>query len=156
LQRRKGEIKLDALDLEILRRIQNNCMTHCETIASELKIPASTLRYRIKQLESNGVIEGYYAKINPLSLGKDYLTIMFVRVKYGRDYDVVGKKLASIPGVWAVYFVLGEIDLIVHLRVKDRDDFLRTLDQFLEIEEIERTLTHVIIKVMKEDPRVDI
>jgi Lrp/AsnC family leucine-responsive transcriptional regulator len=156
LQRKKGEVKLDDLDYEILRRIQNNCMRKCETLAKELKIPASTLRYRIKHLESSGVIEGYYAKLNPLNLGKDYLTILFVKIKYGRDYNAVGKKLASIPGVWAVYFVLGEEDLIVHLRVKDRDDFLHTLDRFLEVEEIERTQTHVIVKVMKEDPRIDI
>ncbi|MBM5805995.1 MAG: Lrp/AsnC family transcriptional regulator [Candidatus Verstraetearchaeota archaeon] len=156
MQRRKGEVKLDDLDLKIVHRLQNNCMIHCETIASELKIPASTLRYRIKQLEKNGIIEGYYAKVNPLKLGKDYLTVVFIRIKYGRNYNAIGKRLASIPGVWAVYFVLGEMDFIVHLRVRDRDDFLRILDQFLDMEDIERISTHVIIKVMKENSRVEI
>ncbi len=120
-------------------------------------MPKSTIHYRIKRLEENGVIEGCYARINPAVFGIDYLTITFVRARYGPEYHKrVGEKLARIPGVWAVYFVLGDIDFIVMARHKNQDSVRRMIEKFLSMEEIERTSTHVIIEVIKEDPRLDI
>lgn len=151
------KIKLDSKDIEILKLLQKNSRIPLDEIARILNMPKSTIHYRIKRLEKLGVIESYYAKLNVESLGKDYITATFVRAKYGPGYhEVVGKKLASISGVWAVYFVLGDIDFIVLSRADDRDDFMRILNQMMSIKEIERTSTHVIIKVIKEDPRIEL
>ena len=150
-------IKLDNKDIEILRLLQRNGRISLDEIARTLNMPKSTIHYRIKRLERSGIIEAYYAKLNVESLGKDYITATFVRAKYGPGYhEIVGRKLASIPGVWAVYFVLGDIDFIVLSRANDRDDFMRILNQMMSIKGIERTSTHVIIKVIKEDPRVEL
>jgi len=150
-------IKLDNKDIEILRLLQRNGRVSLDEIARTLNMPKSTIHYRIKRLERSGIIEAYYAKLNVESLGKDYITATFVRAKYGPGYhEIVGRKLASIPGVWAVYFVLGDIDFIVLSRANDRDDFMRILNQMMSIKGIERTSTHVIIKVIKEDPRVEL
>ena len=152
-----SRIVLDKIDLEILKILQEDCRTSISTIASRLNIPKSTVHYRIKRLEEAGVIEGCYAKVNPEALHKDYLTITLVRAKYGPGYHKrVGEKLARIPGVWAVYFILGEIDFVVLARHKNLDGVRRMIEAFLSIEEIERTSTHVIVDVIKEDPRVEI
>ncbi len=151
------KMTLDKIDLEILRILQEDCRTPISAIASQLNIPKSTIHYRIKRLEEAGVIEGCYAKVNPEAVHKDYLTITLVRARYGPGYhERVGKKLASIPGVWAVYFVLGEIDFVVLARHKNLDSVRKMIESFLSIEEIERTSTHVIVQVIKEDPRVEI
>ena len=151
------KIKLDNRDIEILRLLQRNSRMPLDEIARALNMPKSTIHYRIKRLEKMGIIEAYYAKLNVESLGKDYITATFVRAKYGPGYhEIVGRKLASIPGIWAVYFILGDIDFIVLSRANDRDDFMRILNQMMSIKGIERTSTHVIIKVIKEDPRVEL
>jgi DNA-binding Lrp family transcriptional regulator len=50
------------------------------------------------------VIEHYYTKVNATKLGIDYLAVVLVRAKYGpRYHERIGKKIAAIPGVWAVY-----------------------------------------------------
>ncbi len=150
------KIKLDDKDIEILKLLQKNCRMPLEEMAKILNMPKSTIHYRIKRLEKIGVIEGYYAKINVESIGKDYITVTFVRAKYGPGYhEAVGRKLASIPGVWAVYFVLGDIDFIVLSRANNREDFMRILNQMMSMKEIERTSTHVVIKIIKEDPRIE-
>lgn len=153
----RGRYNLDNIDIEIIKILQRDCRTPISEIASKLKISKSTVYYRIKKLEENGVIEGCYAKINLRAFNIDYLTITLVRARYGPDYHKeVGKKLAEIPGVWAVYFVLGEIDFIVLSRHKDQDSVKRMIERFLKMEEIERTSTQVIIETIKEDPRLDI
>lgn len=145
---------LDEIDAEIIKILQEDCRVSLEYIANKLGVPKSTIYYRIRRLEEEGIIEGYYAKINFEKLGKDFLTITLVRAKYEQGYhEKVGKKICAIPGVWGVYFVFGENDFIVIARSKNREDYLRKLETIMSMPEIERTNTLIVAKVLKEDLR---
>ncbi|MEM3874117.1 MAG: Lrp/AsnC family transcriptional regulator [Candidatus Bathyarchaeia archaeon] len=145
---------IDELDLKILKILQDDCRISLEQIAKMVGVPKSTIYYRIKRLEEEGIIEGYYAKINFAKLGKDYLTITFVKAKYAPGYhEKIGEKLSKISGVWGVYFIFGENDFVVLTRSKDREDYLRKLELMMNMPEIERTNTQVVAKIIKEDLR---
>ena len=151
------KVQLDDIDIEILKILQKDCRVTLDQLSKMLNVPKSTLHYRIKRLEKQEVIEGYYAKINPAKLGKEYITVTLVRAKYGPGYHKkVGEKLAKLPGVWAVYFVLGETDFIVLTRSNDRETFMKTLEQMINSKEIERTSTMVVTEIIKEDPRIEL
>ena len=151
------KVQLDDVDVEILKILQKDCRVTLDQMSKMLNVPKSTLHYRIKRLEKQGVIEGYYAKINPAKLGKEYITVTLVRAKYGPGYHKkVGEKLAKLPGVWAVYFVLGETDFIILTRSNSRETFMKTLEQMINSKEIERTSTMVVTEIIKEDPRIEL
>lgn len=148
---------LDEMDTAILKILQNDCRIPLKRIANKLGVPKSTVHYRIKRLEEEEIIEGYYAKIDSTKLGKDYITISRVRAKYKPGYhERIGKMLAQIPGVWAVYYVFGETDFYVLNRSDDREDFMGKLEKMIGMEEIERSSTEIVAKVIKEDPRVEV
>ena len=148
---------IDETDLSILRFLQNDCQMPLDNLAKKLGVPKSTLHYRIKRLERDGVIEGYYAKANPLKLGYDYVAIVLVRAKYGPHYhERVGRKIAAVPGVWAVYYVLGEYDFIVLVRALNREDYMHKLERLSKMTDIERTSTQIAAKILKEDPRITV
>ena len=150
------KVQLDDIDIEVLKILQKDCRVTLDQMSKMLNVPKSTLHYRIKRLEKQGVIEGYYAKINPSKLGKEYITVTLVRAKYGPGYHKkVGEKLAKLPGVWAVYFVLGETDFIILTRSNSRETFMKTLEQMINSKEIERTSTMVVTEIIKEDPRIE-
>jgi DNA-binding Lrp family transcriptional regulator len=145
------------MDVRILEMLQKDCRTSLKQMANELGVPKSTVHYRMKRLEEEGIIEGYHAKVDATKLGKDYVAIIFIRAKYSPSYhEKVGKLLAQIPGVWAVYFVLGDIDFIVLARASNRDDFMGKLEKITNMIEIERTSTQIVAKTLKEDPRIEI
>jgi DNA-binding Lrp family transcriptional regulator len=149
--------KLDDLDLAILRELQVDCRIPLQEIAEKVGAPTSTVHYRVKRLERDGVIDGYYANVNPEKLGLDYLTVIQVRANYGPGYhERIGKKLAKIQGVWAVYFTLGETDFFVLTRSKDKSEYMKILDVLMATKGIERTSTQVVAKVIREQPRLDI
>ncbi len=144
----------DEIDSGILRILQEDCRTPLDQIAERLRVPKSTIHYRIKRLEGEGIIEGYYARVNHAKLGRDYVTATFIRAKYGPGYhEKAGQKLSKISGVWGVYFVLGENDFILMSRSNNREDYLQKLEKIMSMPEIERTSTQVIAKVIKEDLR---
>ncbi len=149
--------KLDELDVEILRELQEDCRTPLQAIAEKVGAPTSTVHYRVKRLEKEGIIDGYYAHINPEKVGMDYLTIIKVMASYGpKYYESVGDSLSKIPGVWAVYYVLGDQDFFVLTRSKDRTSFMESLDRIMSTKGVERTATQVVAKVVEEDPRLQI
>lgn len=150
-------MSLDKIDKAILEILQSNSRTPLGQIASKLGVPKSTVHYRIKRLEAEEIIEGYYAKVCATKLGKDYTTITFVRAKYGPSYhEKVGKMLAQIPGVCAVYFILGDNDFVVLIMSENREDFMGKLEKMYDMPEIERTSTVVVVKTIKEDPRIEL
>lgn len=148
---------LDESDIKILRILQENCRISLESLGKKLGMPKSTVHYRIRRLEKEGIIEGYYAKVNFEKIGRSFLTITLVRAKYEQGYhDKIGRSLCAIPGVWGVYFVFGENDFIILARSSTRDEYLRKLEMIMSIPEIERTNTIIVAKVLKEDLREEL
>jgi len=149
--------KDNIIDRSILRLLQQDCRVPLDVLAKKIGVPKSTLHYRIKRLEKEGVIGGYYAKVDPLKLGYDYVAVVLVKARYGPNYhEKLGKKIAKISGVWGVYYVLGEYDFIVLIRAKDREDYMNKLELMSSMPDIERTNTQVAAKVLVEDPRVSV
>ncbi|BCU71605.1 Lrp/AsnC family transcriptional regulator [Stygiolobus caldivivus] len=147
-------MQLDEVDLKILKILQDDAKYPLEKIAEEVRAPKSTVAYRIKRLEKSGVIRGYHAYIDPSSLNLDYLVVTLVKAKYGKDYhEILGQKIAQLPGVWGVYFVLGDNDFIVLARFRNRDEMMnKYLEKLMSMPEIERTNTQIIAKIIRETP----
>jgi len=147
---------LDKTDRLLLRIVQQDSRIPLQKIARRLGVPKSTVHYRIGRLEREKIIEGYYAKLNATTLGYDYMAVVLVKAKYGPQYhEKVGLKLSKIPGVWAVYYVLGDYDFIVLIRAVNRDDYMQKLERLSNMADIERSSTQVVGRVVKEDPRID-
>lgn len=147
----------DEIDRGILKILQEDCRTPLEQIANKLGAPKSTIHYRIKRLEEEGIIKAYYAKVNSEKIGYNFLTITFVRAKFSPGYhDRVGRNLAKIPGVWGIYFLFGENDFLILTRSRDREDYLRKLEKIMNTADVERTNTQVVAKIIKEDFRVEV
>lgn len=156
--RKDGQNKrLSELDLQILRLLQKNSRLPLGELSRKLGVPKSTLYYRIGKLDQDGVIEGYYSKINPSKLGLDFTAIILIRAKFGPQFHKkVGEALAQMPGVAAIYFLFGEIDFFVIVRSRDRADFFSKLEKLYNMPEIERANSIIVAETIKDDPRIQI
>jgi len=149
--------RLDEIDKKILEILQEDCKVSLEEVAKKLKISKSAARYRIKKLENDKIILGYYAKLNPAKLGNDHVSITLIDAKYGPGYhEKVGKRIASIHGVCGVYYVLGQYDFVAFTRSSSAAEFMQKLKQMMNMREVERTRTQVVAEVIKDDHRIDL
>ena len=148
---------IDETDRGILEYLQKNARLTNKQIAKSLGLPKSTVQYRIKRLEAEGIIKGYRAQIDATRIGKDYPTFTFIRTKHAmKKYQKVGKLLSEIAGVSAVYFMAGDYDFIVFSLSTGRKDFMQKLEKIYDIEEVERTNTIVILKTIKDEAKIDL
>lgn len=153
---RRYNPSLDEADYKILRLLQDDARITRDQIAKKLKLSKSAVQYRIRKLEASRTIQGYYAKIDPSKLGREYQAITLVRAKHSPNYhQKLGAKLSELRGVWAVYYTFGDNDFILLTRGTDRDDILETIEEMTHLRGIERTSSQIVIKAIKEDPRLD-
>ena len=148
----KKRITLSELQLKILYKISEMKEVNLEKISKELGVPKSTVHYNYRKLEEEGLIQGVSLKIDETLLGIDITAISFVRTRYvGGSGKEIGEELAKIPGVIAVYYVLGDIDFIVISKAFNREDLRRIIDSMAKVEGVERTSTQYVLNIIKEE-----
>ncbi len=139
-------------DRIILAKLQKDDKISLGDLARMTGLASSSVHYRIKRLEDEGVIKGYRAIVDPVKLGYDILAVSFIRSKYDpRTYERLGRALSRIPGVWAVYFLMGDMDYVVLIRAKNRLDLNRIVYKLISMKDIERSDTRMVMERIKED-----
>lgn len=147
--------KIDDLDLQILRGLQKDCRI-LQEIADNLKTPVSTIHYRVRRLEKEGVIRGYFAQLDPSKLDLNIQSIIHVFAEHGPTFEDLGLQIADIDGVSKVYWAYGEVDFFVFARARDLDEFNTIIRKIMNISGVDKTNSHVIAKVVKDDMRLNI
>ena len=143
---------MDKIDIKILRLLQENSKISIREISKKLNTSPSTVYTRIKKLEKENIIKGYYAKVNEKKLG--YGVKAFIFVSYSPStlsQENVAKKIAALKNVQGVYIVSGDWDIIVEVIEKDVEslgDFV--IKKLRNIKGVNKTLTCVILKRIKE------
>jgi DNA-binding Lrp family transcriptional regulator len=117
---------LDAPDRRILHRLQHEARhTSSSDIASSLDVSASTVRNRIRRLESNGVLRGYHADVDYEAAGYQLFTLIVCTAPIP-EREALAAAAAEVPGVVEVQEVMtGEANVLVRAVGADGDDLSR-------------------------------
>ncbi len=154
---KQDAVTLDKNDQIILKMLQEDSNVSLKKIGEKTGLSSSTVHYRVNRLIEEGVITGFKACVDPLKVGKEILAISLITGKYGAEYSKkIGEKVSKIPGVWAVYFLLGNIDFAVLLRASSREELKATVDSIIRIDDVERSNTYLILERFKEDLTVQL
>lgn len=109
---------VDAMNRRILQLLVNDGrMTHNE-IAAKLKRSPSTVRDRIKRMEDDGIIQGYFAVVNNERMGLKVDAILFANLRPGVQSDEL-RKLKGVEEVKEVLQVTGPRRIMVRLQARD-------------------------------------
>jgi Lrp/AsnC family leucine-responsive transcriptional regulator len=149
---------LDETDRKILSLIQSDSrMTMAQIAKAVGNISKVAVSYRLRKLEDRGVIEQYYAKLNPEKLDRGYLVISraVCSIK-GKKEVAVSRRIAGLPGVQSVYGIFGDYDLLFVARTTNKEEAKKLLDRVNEIPGVTSSNTIVAHTVVKESLLVDL
>jgi DNA-binding Lrp family transcriptional regulator len=143
-------MKIEEKDKKILNALILNSRLSLRQIAKKTSISVATVMHHVNQLEKEGVIKKYTAKLDYEKLGYDVEVMIEIRISKGKLFDVE-KKIATNPNVFGVYDVTGVYDAIVLARFLNRrqmDVFLKKLQTYEFVERIE---TKLILNTLKDE-----
>lgn len=138
-------MELDDTDRAILRALQENARTPFSEIARRIEMSSATVHDRVNRMEEAGVIEGYYAKVNPKAVGLDLSAIVGLRVEQGREQDTL-KRLETIRGVKEVHLTTGAWDVMMRVYAEDAESLRELMfENIAQMDGFSRSQTMVIL-----------
>jgi len=149
----RDERVMDEVDRKIIGLLQEDARISFSRIAGKLGISVGTAYNRIKSLEESGVLKGYTAIVDPVKLGQTLTAIVLVQAD-GKHLVEVEREVSKIDNVICVYDITGDYDIAVVARFKDRFSLNTFIKNLLKMPYVKRTVTNVVLNVVKEDFRV--
>lgn len=113
--------KLDKVDLQILRILQENSRLTTKELAAKVSLSSTPVFERLKRLETNGYIKKYIAILDADKLNRGFM--VFCKVKLQRvNYDIAtefARIIADIPEVTECYNISGSFDYLLKIHAPD-------------------------------------
>jgi DNA-binding Lrp family transcriptional regulator len=144
---------IDDLDRKIVRVLNQNARQSFRDVAKEVETSVTAVINRVKKLEESGFIKGYIPVVEPEYFGLNLIAIIALRISKGKLLETQ-KKIAIDARVVSIYDITGEWDSLIIGYFKDRQDLNDFIKGLLSIEYVDRTVTHIVLNVVKEERRV--
>lgn len=136
--------KLSATDAGILDALQRDGRLSYAEIGATVGMSGPSAHERVKKLEARGIIRGYMASVDPMSVGLDVLAFMWVTQAPGTIADDLAGDFATIPEVEACHRIAGEGDYLLKIRASDTGDLERVVRIVQGTRHVYRTETDVV------------
>jgi len=125
---RKKAVKIDRINVEIIRSLQKDARTNFSNIAKSCGVSTDTISKRFHKMEKAGVIRGTTILMNPKKLGFDCIASLEIDVIHPGSTEVAN----LINGIHEIVFhstAIGKFDLfcIAFLHSVERLNHLKDL-----------------------------
>ncbi len=109
--------KLDNIDLQILRTLQENARLTTKELAASVSLSSTPVFERLRRLENNGYIKKYIAVLDAEKLNQGF--VVFCNVKLRRmNRDIASdfvRMIKEIPQVTECYNISGSFDYLLKI-----------------------------------------
>ena len=144
---------MEELELKIIRALNQNSRKSFREIAKEIGTSAPVVINKVKRLEKEGAIKGYIPVLNPEYFGFTLMAVVALRISHGKLIEAQ-EKIAEDPRVLAIYDVTGDWDSIVIAHFKGREDLNKFIKTILAQKYVDRTITHIVLNVVKDERKL--
>jgi len=146
-------LKLDELDVKILKALYDDGRKSYREIAKIIGVSAPTVEARLKRIMNAGLI----TKIAPIfNIEKLNKAIMLVLLKVEESKLVnVASELTKLPEVKSVFIITGESNLLIRIAASSQDKIQKLIyEKIALMNGVIITSTQLVIKNLKDDQGV--
>jgi DNA-binding Lrp family transcriptional regulator len=143
-------MKIDELDISILRELRENCKRSASMLAEILDTNPNRIIERIRRLEREGIIRGYHANCDYSKLGYTMHAFISLHLK---ENAIINKTtlmyIKELPEVTSFYSVTGAYDCFVIARTTTRSALADILKKINNSEYGGKTKTDMIFETYR-------
>ena len=148
-----ARIDLDRFDQAILRVLAVEGRISATELARRIGLSKSPTQARMKRLEEAGVITGYRANLDPISMGLAHVAFVEVRLSDTREaaLQAFNKAVMVVPEVEQCHMIASRFDYLLKVRTADIQDYRRVLAEHISaLPHVAGTSTYVAMEAVKE------
>jgi Lrp/AsnC family transcriptional regulator, leucine-responsive regulatory protein len=147
---------IDDLDIKILRILQEKGRTKRNEIGEAVGLSIPSVSERLNKLESKGVLEGYYAKVNKKAFGYDIMAYIHVIMESSKHYKNLISHVEKIPQILECHSVLGEGSHLLKAIVKNTESLEKLLSEIQSWPGVSATKTTFVLSTIKDTTAIEI
>lgn len=144
---------LDKLDRHILRILQEEGRISMKDLGERVGLSVTPCIERVKRMERDGVISGYYARVDPAAVGATLLVFVEITLnqKSAGAFDQFRREVLRIPEVQECHLVSGDFDYLIKARIHEMAEYRKLLgDMLLELPGAAQSKSYVVMEEIKE------
>jgi len=152
-------MKLDRIDVEILKMFQVNSNRTVKSMAETLGLTTTPVFERIKKLEKEGLISNYVARIDRKKLGLKQTVFIAISIQgHTRSYlQKFVDKINSFPEVIECHRVSGNFDYLLKLVVQDIEAYETfIISKLTLLPYLGNVQSHIVLSTSKETNELDL
>jgi len=143
------KIKLDLIDRKILYLLAINARVSYATLSKTLKITREVVAYRIKRLQEEQFLDGFFTLIDTSRFGYQ-LNMVYIKLLNVTDMKNILDLINTLPEITRIKDCAGNYDLQLVFSTKTLDEFDVTLEKllnklYLNIKE------HMVLRIVEEN-----
>ncbi|MGB1237020.1 MAG: Lrp/AsnC ligand binding domain-containing protein [Pseudomonadales bacterium] len=145
--------KLDRIDRNILRILQNDGRISYTELADNVGLSTTPCIERVRRLEKEKFIEGYYARLNPNALGFDMLVFVEIALSYQSPdaFERFNEAVKGLPYIQECHLVSGDSDYLLKARIKDMSEYRALLgEMLLTLPGVKNSKSYIVMEEVKE------
>ncbi|OUS33555.1 AsnC family transcriptional regulator ['Osedax' symbiont bacterium Rs2_46_30_T18] len=145
--------KLDRIDRNILRILQNDGRISYTELADNVGLSTTPCIERVRRLEKEKFIEGYYARLNPKILGFDMLVFVEIALSYQSPdaFETFNEAVKLLPYVQECHLVSGDSDYLLKARIRDMSEYRALLgEMLLTLPGVKNSKSYIVMEEVKE------
>ena len=131
-------------DARLLSALQVDGRRSYAELGTDLGMAGPSAHERVKKLESRGVIRGYAALVDPVSVGLSVVAFTWVTQAPGTVSSDLTPQFAAIPEIEECHYIAGEADYILKIRARDMDHLGAIVRRVQTTEHVFSTETDVV------------
>lgn len=146
------ERELDRVDRQLLSLLQADGRLTAAELARNVNLTLTPCIERIRRLEREGFIEGYYAHLNPKRLGQSMLAFTEVTLDHATQdvFQRFKEAVQTVEEIVECHMVAGGFDYLIKTRVQDMDEYRRVLgDKIVNVRGVRHTQTYFVLEEVK-------
>ncbi|MFJ2992027.1 Lrp/AsnC ligand binding domain-containing protein [Pandoraea sp. NPDC087047] len=144
---------LDRLDRRILMLLQQDGRMSMKDLSEQVGLSITPCIERVKRMERDGVIMGYFARVNPAALGAALLVFVEITLdhKSGNMFDQFRREVLRIPEVMECHLISGDFDYLIKARIREMSEYRKLLgDILLQLPGAVQSKSYVVMEEIKE------
>lgn len=140
---------VDEIDRAVVNALLQDGRASARDVATETGVAATTVSRRMDELEADGIIQEYTARVNYGALGYD-VTAVFQLSVAGDGLADVTESLRGQPNLLAVYEVTGSHDIVAVGKFQDTDEMNAYIKRLVTDEHVRSVSTAIVLNAVRE------
>ena len=146
--------RLDAFDRTILNILATDGRISIADLARQIGLSKSPTQTRLRRLETDGIITGYRALIDPIRMGLDHVAFVEIRLTDTREAALAAfnAAVAKVAEIEQVHMIAGSFDYLMKIRTRSMTAYRIVLaEKISTLPHVAGTSTYVAMQAVKED-----